>query len=84
MLCMAAVMAALSSCGNDGTFRINGQIENYGTATCEWCITPTGRCSRWWPAIDGKFSMTGRLDRPTLARIYTVTGPLWGGLQSNR
>lgn len=79
MLCMAAVMAALSSCGNDGTFRINGQIENYGTGNLRVVYYTNGAVqSVVAPAIDGKFSMTGRLDRPTLARIYTGNGAVVG------
>ena len=69
------VMLTLESCGSDSTFRINGKIENFGTGNLRVVYYADGAVqSVVAPAIDGKFSMTGRLQRPTLARIYTGNG----------
>ena len=76
-----ACMFVLTSCGNDGTFRINSTIENFGTGNLRVVYIANGAIqSVVAPAVDGKFSMTGRLDRPTLARIYTGNGNVVGRL----
>lgn len=74
-----AALLSLISCGNDGTFRINGRIDNYGTGNLRVVYYSNGAVqSVVAPSVDGKFSMTGRLDRPALARIYTGNGTIVG------
>lgn len=69
------VMLSLQSCGSDSTFRINGKIDNFGTGNLRVVYYADGAVqSVVAPAIDGKFSMTGRLNRPAVGRVYTGNG----------
>lgn len=75
------MLLLLTACGNDGTFRINGQIENFGTGNLRVVYYADGAVqSVNAPAVDGKFAMTGRIDKPVLARIYTGNGVIAGRL----
>lgn len=79
LLCAALAQLTMVSCGSDNTFRINGKIENYGTGNLRVVYHSNGAVqSVVAPSIDGKFAMTGRLDRPVLARIYTGNGAVVG------
>ena len=79
LLCAVTAQLALVACGSDNTFRINGKIENYGTGNLRVVYYTNGAVqSVVAPAIDGKFSMTGRVERPVLARIYTGNGAVVG------
>ncbi len=70
---------AVSSCGSDNSFRINGKISNFGTGNLRVVYYADGAVqSVMAPAIDGKFSMTGRIERPSFARIYTGNGLVAG------
>lgn len=78
ILALVAGMA-VASCGNDGTFRLNGKINNFGTGNLRVVYYADGAVqSVVAPAIDGKFSMSGRLQRPVMARIYTGNGVIVG------
>jgi len=69
----------LTSCGSDGTFRINGEIEGYGTGNLRIVYMHRGTLQNVTAtAIDGKFSMSGRTSEPVLARLYTGNGRLIG------
>lgn len=72
-------MMIIVSCGSDGTFRINGRIDNFGTGNLRVVYFANGAVqSVVAPAVDGKFSMIGRIDRPAFARIYTGNGTVVG------
>lgn len=75
------MLMLLTACGNDGTFRIDGYIENFGTGNLRVVYYVDGAVqSVNAPAVDGKFAMTGRIDKPVLARIYTGSGVIAGRL----
>jgi len=79
LLAFATLLLTTTGCGSDDTFRINGKINNFGTGNLRVVYFANGAVqSVVAPAIDGKFSMTGRLQRPALARIYTGNGALVG------
>ncbi len=78
-LILSLLAAALTSCGSDSSFRINGKIDNFGTGNLRVAYYSNGAVqSVMAPAIDGKFSMTGRIDRPAFARVYTGNGLVAG------
>lgn len=78
-LILSLLAAALTSCGSDSSFRINGKIDKFGTGNLKVVYYSNGAVqSVMAPAIDGKFSMTGRIDRPAFARIYTGNGLVAG------
>ena len=78
-LILSLLAAALTSCGSDSSFRINGKIDNFGTGNLRVVYYSNGAVqSVMAPAIDGKFSMTGRIDRPAFARVYTGNGIVAG------
>ena len=71
----------LTSCGSDGSFRINGEIEGYGTGNLRVVYMYKGTLQNVTAtAIDGKFSMSGRATEPVLARLYTGNGRFVGAL----
>lgn len=76
VICLMAVMAAgLSSCGSDNTFTINGKVEGFGTGNLRVVYFDKGAVqSMSVSAVDGAFSMTGRSEKPVMARIYTGSG----------
>jgi len=80
-LCLLLAVLSVAACGNDGTFRINGKIDNFGTGNLRVVYFSRGAVqSVVAPAVDGKFSMTGFADRGTIARIYTGKGVVVGRL----
>lgn len=81
-MCMLAVglIVMMSSCGHDGTFRIDGMIKNFGTGNLRVVYFSRGAVqSVVAPAVDGKFSMMGYAgDDDVVARVYTGKGVLIG------
>lgn len=79
LLALASIF--LTSCGSDGSFRINGEIEGYGTGNLRVVYMYKGTLQNVTAtAIDGKFSMSGRATEPVLARLYTGNGRFVGAL----
>lgn len=83
LLTVAAALTAalLGACGGDREFRINGRIDGMGTTNLKLVFYSADALQTSSAnAIDGRFIMTGRVDRPTLVRIYTNNGALLGRL----
>lgn len=75
------LMALLSACGADKEFRINGNVDGFGTGNLRLVYyNGEGVQSLAATAIDGKFTVTGRLDKEVLLRIYTNNGNVVGRL----
>ena len=80
---MAAMAAAiiLVACGADKEFRIDGRIDGFGTGNLRLVYyNGEGVQSMAATAVDGRFMVTGRLNKPAMMRIYTNNGVVVGRL----
>ena len=78
---MAAMAAAiiLVACGADKEFRIDGRIDGFGTGNLRLVYyNGEGVQSMAATAVDGRFMVTGRLNKPAMMRIYTNNGVVVG------
>ena len=79
LLTLLAMFAV--SCGTDNEFRVNGRIDGFGTGNLRLVYyNGEGVQSLAATAIDGRFTVTGRLDKEALLRVYTNNGHVAGRL----
>lgn len=80
VLVLAASML-LQACGGGTEFRINGEIDNFGTGNLRLIFYSYDAVrSVTATAVDGKFMALSRTQKPTVIRIYTSAGKLVGRL----
>lgn len=70
-----------SSCGGGNEFRINGEIENFGTGNLRLVFYSRDAVrSVTATAVDGKFMAISHSPRPTVVRFYNSPGKLIGSV----
>ena len=79
---LAAVTALfVTGCGTDKEFRVNGRIDGFGTGNLRLVYyNGDGVQSLAATAVDGRFMVTGRLDKEAFIRVYTNNGAVVGRL----
>lgn len=74
-LTAVAAFLTLISCGNDGAFRINGRITDFGTGNLRLVYFDNGAVQNVTAtAVDGKFAIDARAGAPVMLRLYTGNG----------
>lgn len=62
-------------CGNDSSFRLNGEIDGFGTGNLRVVYFDKGAVQNVTAiAVDGKFAVDARVSGPVMARLYTGSG----------
>lgn len=78
---IALLPLLLWSCGGKGKFTVEGTIEGFGTGNLRALYaTEAGVQSSVASVLDGKFTLAGMVDHPTVVRFYTGGGNLVGRL----
>lgn len=71
----------LCACGGKGKFTVEGTIDGFGTGNLRALYaTDEGVQSSVASVLDGKFTLAGVVDHPTVVRLYTGAGSLLGRL----
>lgn len=74
-LTAVAALLTFTSCGNDGAFRINGKITDFGTGNLRLIYFDNGAVQNVTAtAVDGKFAVDARAGAPVMVRLYTGNG----------
>lgn len=74
-LAAVAALLTLVSCGNEGAFRINGKITDFGTGNLRLVYFDNGAVQNVTAtAVDGKFAVDARAGAPVMVRLYTGNG----------
>ena len=77
----AATALIVTACGADKEFRVNGRIDGFGTGNLRLVYyNGEGVQSLAATAVDGRFMVTGRLDKEAFIRAYTNNGAVVGRL----
>ena len=75
----AATALIVTACGADKEFRVNGRIDGFGTGNLRLVYyNGEGVQSLAATAVDGRFMVTGRLDKEAFIRAYTNNGAVVG------
>ena len=74
----------ISGCGSDGSFRLNGKIEGFGTGNLRVVYFDKGAVQNMTAtAVDGKFAVDARVSSPVMVRLYTGNGRLLGAFNAS-
>lgn len=77
----AVALVVLASCGVDKEFRIDGRVDGFGTGNLRLVYyNGDGVQSIAATAVDGRFMVSGKLNRPAMMRVYTNNGAIVGRL----
>lgn len=65
----------VTACGGNGTFRLNGEIEGFGTGNLRVVYFDKGAVQNMTAtAVDGKFAVDAHATGPVMVRLYTGNG----------